>query len=137
MPSCLNPFQIRALVGTKISWKTTSLTTVLIPFKSGLWLEQYKPKRVSSVLTVLIPFKSGLWLEQQHGFDDSKRHYRLNPFQIRALVGTDDYVEETIDEELVLIPFKSGLWLERSGKWWIWRTPSCLNPFQIRALVGT
>ena len=37
--------------------------SVLIPFKSGLWLERDPEVDSEADLAVLIPFKSGLWLE--------------------------------------------------------------------------
>ena len=63
--SSLNPFQIRALVGTEMQKAESYVDRiVLIPFKSGLWLERMADEFKRSDLSVLIPFKSGLWLER-------------------------------------------------------------------------
>ena len=40
MKISLNPFQIRALVGTQRNFESALRPDVLIPFKSGLWLER-------------------------------------------------------------------------------------------------
>ena len=58
----LNPFQIRALVGTGKRLQMGRQRRVLIPFKSGLWLEHLSTETCYKTV-VLIPFKSGLWLE--------------------------------------------------------------------------
>ena len=43
--------------------------------------------------------------------------FRLNPFQIRALVGTVSATVSQTKKRKVLIPFKSGLWLEHYGEY--------------------
>ena len=104
----LNPFFIRSVVGMAKQNDNVSISIVLIPSSSGLWLECVRGEKMTDRI-------------------------RLNPFFIRSVVGINFTAgSSTVG---VLIPSSSGLWLESSTTRNHWPRSS-LNPFFIRSVVG-
>ena len=130
---CLNPFFIRAWVGTQRLHALRGAQHVLIPSSSGHGLEP-QPRKHQPLLLRLNPFFIRAWV------GTIVQHYlrlvlSLNPFFIRAWVGTC-HNRTVAKGAQVLIPSSSGHGLElklMKAK----ASITCLNPFFIRAWVGT
>ena len=128
----LNPFDVRADIPT---WKlcTRSLWAVLIPLMSG---QVFRPQRTAfmAMNAVLIPLMSGQ-VFRRPGKRTVTSPTRLNPFDVRAGIPTDDG-SVVLAPLPVLIPLMSGQ-VFRPSPVTGGSASASLNPFDVRAGIPT